>query len=124
MLKQEFEQLIGKEVDYDTYDLYNKMYSALPDAITKHDFVNMINIKNIPERKELADAKKNVEEAIKDLQNRIDDLKFEREDLKNNINAFVFPNYFANRATEMDNEIRELNNEIRELKNKLKLLKN
>lgn len=117
MLKQEFEQLIGKEVDYDTYDLYNKMYSALPNAITKHDFVNMINIKNIPERKELVDAKKKAEETIKDLQNRIDELKFEREDLKNDINAFIFPNYSINRAREIDNEIRELKNKIKLLKN-------
>lgn len=49
MLKEEFENMIGKEVDWETYELYNTMYTALPDNIDKQQFVAMLNIDRIPE---------------------------------------------------------------------------
>ena len=49
MLKVEFEKMIGKEVDYDTFRVYEDMYTSLPESYTKQDFVAMLNIKAIPE---------------------------------------------------------------------------
>ena len=52
MMKCEFEELIGKEVSYETFEMYESMYMALPENISKADFVNMLNIKAIPESEE------------------------------------------------------------------------
>lgn len=49
MLKEEFERMIGKEVEWETYELYNTMYTALPDSVDKQQFVAMLNIDRIPE---------------------------------------------------------------------------
>lgn len=49
MLKEEFERMIGKEVEWETYELYNTMYTALPDNVDKQQFVAMLNINRIPE---------------------------------------------------------------------------
>ena len=52
MMKQEFEQLIGKEVSYDTFRIYEEMYLAAPESVTKQVFVQMLNIDAIPESEE------------------------------------------------------------------------
>ena len=49
MLKEEFEKMIGKEVEWETYELYNTMYTALPDSVDKQQFVAMLNINRISE---------------------------------------------------------------------------
>lgn len=72
MMKEEFEQLIGKEVSYDTFELYNSMYSVLPDKYTKQDFVNMLNVKEIPENPEAIERRKNKEELIKKYKQMIE----------------------------------------------------
>jgi hypothetical protein len=52
MMKQEFENMIGKEVSYETFEMYEKMYMALPESVTKQQFVGMLNIEAIPESEE------------------------------------------------------------------------
>ena len=57
MMKQEFEQLIGKEVSYDTFRIYEEMYLAAPESVTKQVFVQMLNIDAIPESEEAIERK-------------------------------------------------------------------
>ncbi len=47
MMKQEFEQLVGKTVEWDVFKMYEAMYMATD--LSKQDFVNLLNIKVIPE---------------------------------------------------------------------------
>ena len=71
MMKCEFETLIGKEVSYETFEMYESMYSALPENISKVDFVNMLNIKAIPESEEAIERRKKIEEFINDIKDQI-----------------------------------------------------
>ena len=71
MMKCEFETLIGKEVSYETFKMYESMYSALPENISKVDFVNMLNIKAIPESEEAIERRKKREEFINDIKDHI-----------------------------------------------------
>lgn len=71
MMKCEFETLIGKEVSYETFKMYEFMYSALPENISKVDFVNMLNIKAIPESEEAIERRKKREEFINDIKDQI-----------------------------------------------------
>lgn len=71
MMKCEFETLIGKEVSYETFKMYESMYSALPENISKVDFVNMLNIKAIPESEEAIERRKKREEFINDIKDQI-----------------------------------------------------
>ena len=71
MMKCEFEELIGKEVSYETFEMYESMYSALPENISKVDFVNMLNIKAIPESEEAIERRKKREEFINDIKDQI-----------------------------------------------------
>lgn len=47
MMKQEFEQLIGKTVEWDVFKMYEAMYMAVD--LPKQEFVKLLNIKMIPE---------------------------------------------------------------------------
>ena len=71
MMKCEFETLIGKEVSYETFEMYESMYSALPENISKVDFVNMLNIKAIPESEEAIERRKKREDFINDIKEQI-----------------------------------------------------
>ena len=75
MMKCEFEKLIGKEVSYETFEMYEGMYTALPDNIGKVDFVNMLNIKAIPESEEAIHRRMEKEQLIHDIKQQIADLK-------------------------------------------------
>lgn len=75
MMKCEFEKLIGKEVSYETFEMYEAMYSALPENISKVDFVNMLNIKAIPESEEAIHRRMEKEQLIHDIKQQIADLK-------------------------------------------------
>lgn len=84
MLKSEFEFLIGKEVDNNTFAMYENMYMALPDNVDKGEFVSMLNIDAIPEDPEVIERRKKREEFINDIKDQIAgkkaDIKyFERE---------------------------------------------
>lgn len=47
MMKQEFEQLVGKTVEWDVFKMYEAMYMATD--LSKQEFVKLLNIKAIPE---------------------------------------------------------------------------
>ena len=84
MLKSEFENMIGKQVTYDTFQMYENMYSALPENINKQQFVDMLNIDAIPEDPEAIERRKKREEFINDIKYQIEGKKaeikyFERE---------------------------------------------
>lgn len=74
MMKCEFETLIGKEVSYETFEMYEAMYHALPENISKVDFVNMLNIKAIPESEEAIHRRMEKEQLIHDIKQQIADL--------------------------------------------------
>lgn len=61
MLKEEFEARIGKEVSFDTFQVYEKMYNSLPESYNKDDFVRMLNISNIPESEEAIQRREEAE---------------------------------------------------------------
>lgn len=83
MMKQEFEQLVGKEVSQDTFELYNTMYMALPESINKLQFVTMLDKNMIPEDPAAVERKARREEFIasvkKDIADAKEQLKFHRE---------------------------------------------
>lgn len=84
MLKSEFEELIGKQVTYDTFHMYEDMYSGLPENINKQQFVDMLNIDAIPEDPEAIERRKERERFVSDIKDQIaskrDDIKyFEQE---------------------------------------------
>ena len=71
MLKREFEEMIGKQVTYDTFRMYENMYSAVPENINKQQFVEMLNIDAIPEDSEAIESRKKREEFINDIKDQI-----------------------------------------------------
>ena len=53
MMKQEFEEIAGYEVRTEVYDnIIEPMYMALPDSITKQEFVKMLNRKQFEYKRE------------------------------------------------------------------------
>lgn len=75
MIKSEFEAMIGKEISACTYAIYESMYMALPDGISKQAFVNMLDINAIPEASEAKARKEAQALYIKDIQAKINDCK-------------------------------------------------
>ena len=71
MMKEEFEKLIGKEVSFDTFSMYEAMYNALPENVNKQQFVKMLNIDAIPEDHEAIERRKKREEFINDIKDQI-----------------------------------------------------
>lgn len=75
MLKSEFEEMIGKQVTYDTFQMYENMYGALPENINKQQFVEMLNIDAIPEDPEAIERRKKRKEFINDIKDQIEGKK-------------------------------------------------
>lgn len=75
MMKCEFEEMVGKEVDYETFEMYERMYSVLPEHVNKQQFVEMLNIDNIPESAASIQRKK---ARIKELH---DDIKYAEDEI-------------------------------------------
>ena len=75
MMKQEFEQLVGKEVTQDTFELYNTMYMALPESINKLQFVIMLDKSMIPEDPSAIERRKRREEFIAEINQEIKSIK-------------------------------------------------
>ena len=71
MLKSEFENLIGKQVTYGTFHMYEDMYSVLPENINKQQFVAMLNIDAIPEDPEAIERRKEKEWFDNDIKDQI-----------------------------------------------------
>lgn len=71
MLKNEFEAMIGKQVAWNTFRMYEDMYSACPENITKQQFVAMLNIEAIPESPEAIARREENERLIQDIKTQI-----------------------------------------------------
>lgn len=88
MMKQEFEQLIGKEVSYDTFRIYEEMYLAAPESVTKQVFVQMLNIDAIPESEEAIERKEREAERIQQIKRDIADVKEMIKDTKEDLERY------------------------------------
>ena len=75
MMKSEFEQMINKEISAKTYAIYEAMYMALPEGISKQAFVQMLNVDAIPEAREAVARKEARALYIKDIKAQINDYK-------------------------------------------------
>lgn len=75
MLKSEFEDMIKKQVTYDTFQMYENMYSALPENINKQQFVKMLNIDAISEDPEAIERRQERERFISDIKDQIEGKK-------------------------------------------------
>lgn len=82
MMKQEFEQLIGKEVSYETFRLYEEMYLAAPESVTKQKFVEMLNIDAIPESEDAIERRQRAEARRQELQSQIAEERVRLHDLQ------------------------------------------
>lgn len=88
MMKQEFERLIGKEVEYETFEMYEKMYNAVD--VDKQEFVKMLNIEAIPESRRAIEAREEAERIINDIKDEIKRLKEELEELVDDEKRYKF----------------------------------
>lgn len=76
MLKKEFDEMIGKESDAtEYYEIYEPMYMALPERVTKADFVKMLNIDAIKESDEAIARKQARAEFIASKIDEMNELK-------------------------------------------------
>lgn len=126
MLKSEFEELIGKQVTYDTFHMYENMYSGLPENINKQQFVKMLNIDAIPEDPEAIKRRQERERFVSDIKDQIEGKKaeikyFERENER-------YRNYIAEEESKEGvklyrNWIRANNRYIEKLRAEIKELK-
>ena len=89
MMKQEFEQLIGKEVSYETFRIYEEMYHATPESVTKQKFVEMLNIAAIPESEEAIARKEKAAAVRKEISERIAELKRWLEITKDELERYI-----------------------------------
>lgn len=79
MMKCEFEQLIDKEVDDDIFEMYEKMYMALPENVSKQEFVKTLNVAEIPEGDSAIVRRAERNAFIADIKEKIDGLKADLE---------------------------------------------
>lgn len=66
---------LGKEVSYETFRIYEEMYLAAPESVTKQKFVEMLNIAAIPESEEAIARKERAAEFRKEIDEKIAELK-------------------------------------------------
>lgn len=85
MMKCEFEEMIGKEVTAETFEMYETMYLALPETVNKQQFVAMLDIKAIPESPEAIARRAENERVKAEIKNNIAELKAEIKDKQNEI---------------------------------------
>lgn len=129
MMKQEFEQMVGKEVTYETFEMYEAMYMALPESVNKQQFVAMLNIAAIPESEEAVarreaneQRKKAIREEIEKEQKQIASLKKYLEQdcegleiwLKDGDKEMI--SFYKNNISFWRRSIKERRNRIAELK--------
>lgn len=96
MTKQEFETLINKEVTYETFELYESMYNALPESINKQQFVEMLNLKSIPENPEAIRRREENQKIVKEIKQQIKELQEEYEEENSETERFLYPTYSKN----------------------------
>lgn len=126
MMKEEFEKLIGKEVSYDTFSMYENMYSALPENVNKQRFVEMLSIDVIPEDPEAIERRKKREEFINDIKDQIAGKKAEINHLEQENERYR--RYITEEESKEDiklyrNWIRSNNRYIEKLRAEIKELK-
>ena len=84
MMKSEFEELIGKEVDNGTFEMYNSMYLSLPEGIDKATFVKMLNIDAIPESEDALRRRSEKEVIVKgikeEIMSKVEDIQYYKAD--------------------------------------------
>ena len=85
MLKEEFEELVGKEVSYDTFSMYETMYSALPENVNKQQFVDMLNIDAIPESEDAIKRREDSKALTEEIKQKIREEKEKINNLKKDI---------------------------------------
>lgn len=112
MMKCEFEEMIGKEVTVETFEMYNAMYSALPESVNKQQFVEMLNIKTIPESPEAIARKEERSKFVTEVKAKIAELKAEYEEENSELERSLFPAYSKRRRKEIKAEIAMLKSVI------------
>lgn len=93
MLKEEFENLIGKRVTGDTFREYEKMYTSIDRD--KREFVAMLNLDAIPEDPEAVEARQARAALLQAQKDKINELK--KEIKINEENAKYYLHYFNDR---------------------------
>lgn len=116
MTKQEFETLINKEVTYETFRLYESMYNALPESINKQQFIEMLNLKSIPENPEAIRRREENQKIVKEIKQQIKELQEEYEEENSETERFLYPIYSKKRRQEIRSKIRELKALLRQNK--------
>ncbi len=129
MNKQEFENLIGKEVEQETFEIYEKMYMAID--CDKQTFVKMLNIKEIPESEDAIQRKIEFEEATQSLRTEIKELQRLVKEKKDNIERYTEyeeisrtkedKNYWKSAVEHCKDMIKYYKSEIRDYKFRLNL---
>lgn len=93
MLKEEFENLIGKRVTGDTFREYEKMYMSIDRD--KREFVAMLNLDAIPEDPAAVEARQARAALLQAQKDKISELK--QEVKINEENAKYYMQYFNDR---------------------------
>lgn len=137
MMKEEFESMIGKEVDAEIFRMYEAMYLACPENVTKQDFVSLLDVSKIPESERAIKAREEAERAREDaraaVRGEIDELKERirtREiDIKESeLDALKGLYFWGDAASEkrrraiMRNDVKAMRADLRELESKYALL--
>lgn len=118
MMKQEFEQMVGKEVTVETFEMYEKMYMALPESVDKQQFVAMLNIKAIPEHPEAIARREESEKRRKAIKEEIENLRKEYQELceRRQLWATKLDEFEEREYMWYGEKIRRVRNRIRELR--------
>lgn len=108
MMKQEFEQLIGKEVTTDIFEMYERMYNVLPENVNKQQFVSMLNLANIPENPEAICRREENQRRIEEIKAQIVELREEYKEENSELAKSLYPTYSKRRRQEIRQRIKEL----------------
>lgn len=107
-MKCEFENMVGKEVSVETFEMYNAMYLATD--LSKQEFVELLNIKAIPESEEAVARRAQAEAFKSQIREQIATLQEELESCK------CWLEFDINGKTYWTREIKRIRNEIKALK--------
>lgn len=83
MLQKEFEEMIGKEVEGTTYDMYERMYMV--SGLSKQEFVKTLNVEAIPESERAIKAREESKRITDGWKAEIEEHKANIENLKKDI---------------------------------------
>ena len=122
MMKCEFEEMIQKEVSQEVFAMYEAMYMATPESVSKQEFVKMLNIEAIPESEE---AKARKEEAMRFREGKIEELEMLKRELneEKRRKAEAEERYFYWKGVNDDEMTKYAKRDIDALKRSIKLIK-